>query len=252
MPADFERALDVARSAYESNDPAAALKQLDHARNAARKRGDEQQLERVLEFAEGVIARDERTKIGRQNLLYAVRQNLRQATRKRALAAGEPWVDPYPDLESPREHTRTFISRGVKFWIAVGVLFAVVIAAAFVAAIIVGGLSSGEAELALRIRNDTAKRVDVKWCEEVSCDVYDEPYSTMHLDPGEYARRDLPASDVVDLFVIENAAGHRVGCLPVRVDRTYESLADKRTVVAVHVSDATPCPGEIVTPRMPL
>jgi hypothetical protein len=98
------------------------MKQLERARGAARKRADEGQLSRVLEFVDGTISRDERTEIARENLLYAVRQNLRQATRTRALRAGEPWLDPYPELGSPREHTRTFLSRGVKVWIAVGVV----------------------------------------------------------------------------------------------------------------------------------
>jgi hypothetical protein len=98
------------------------LKQLERARTTARKRGDEEQLRRVLEFANGTISRDERTEIARENLLYAVRQNLRQASRTRALSADEPWLDPYPELGSRGEHTRTFVSRGVKVWIAVGVV----------------------------------------------------------------------------------------------------------------------------------
>ncbi len=121
IASDFERALGSARAAYERNETAGALNQLERARGAARKRADEGQLSRVLEFVDGTISRDERTEIARENLLYAVRQNLRQATRARALSAGEPWLDPYPELASPREHTRTFVSGGVKVWIAVGV-----------------------------------------------------------------------------------------------------------------------------------
>jgi hypothetical protein len=119
---DFESRLDAARAAYELNDPHRALRKLDAARRVALKRREEEKLRRVLEFADGVIARDDRTEIERENVLYAVRQNLRQLSRRRALRAGESWLDPFPDLETPRPHTRTFISTGLKIWIAVGVV----------------------------------------------------------------------------------------------------------------------------------
>jgi hypothetical protein len=119
---DFESRLDTARAAYERNDPHKALRRLDAARRVALKRRDEDRLRRVLEFAEGVIARDDRTEIERESVIYAVRQNLRQLSRRRALLAGESWIDPFPDLETPRPHTRTFISTGLKVWIGVGVV----------------------------------------------------------------------------------------------------------------------------------
>ena len=123
----FESRLAAARSAYERNDPHAALKRLDRARKAALKHRDEAQLGHVLDFAHGVITRDERTEIERESLLYAVRQNLRQLTRRRALMAGETWVDPFPGLEAPLPHTRTYMSTGLKLWIAVGVLVAILL-----------------------------------------------------------------------------------------------------------------------------
>jgi hypothetical protein len=249
LATNFERQIDAARAAYERNDPHGALKKLDRARRDALKRRNQEQLQRVLDFAEGVIARDASTEIERENLIYAIRQNLRQVTRRRAYEDETEWVDPFPDLESPRSHTRTFMSRGLKFWIGVGVALGVLIAAAFVAAVIAGALSSGGDELALRIRNDTGQRVSVEWCETASCDGDLDPLSTTHLDPGEYRRRDLPADDIVDLFVIEDADGDRAGCLPVRVDRTWQELLLKNEVVVVRVSEATPCPGKIVTPR---
>lgn len=245
--ADFDSALAAAREAYERNDPHQALQKLDRARKVAVKKRDEGQLQRVLDFAEGALARDERTEIERENLLYAVRQNLRQLTRRRALLAGEEWTDPFPDLETPRPHTRTFISRGLKFWIAVGVVIGLLFVAALVAALIVGAFSSGGDDLKLRVRNDTPGRVTVEWCSTVACDGGFDPIDTLHLDPGEYEREDLPADDVVDLFVAEGARVGRV-CLPVRVDRTYQGLSDKQTVVAVRISQATRCPGSIVTP----
>jgi hypothetical protein len=245
---NFESWLTAARESYQQNNPHQALSKLDRARTVATKNRDEEQLQRVLDFAEGSLARDEQTEIDRENLLYAVRQNLRQLARRRALLAGESWTDPFPDLESPRSHTRTFISRGLKFWIAVGIVIGLLFVAAFVAALIVGALSSGGEDLNLRVRNDTAGRVTVKWCSKVACNGDFDPIDTMHLDPGQYLRRDLPSDDVADLFVVE---GPRLGlvCLPVRVDRTFQELPDKQTVVAVRISQATSCPGEIVAPQ---
>lgn len=124
---DFESRLAAARAAYERNDPHAALRRLDAARKAALKHRDEAQLGRVLDFADGVITRDERSEIERESLLYAVRQNLRQLTRRRALMAGETWVDPFPGLETPLPHTRTYMSTGLKLWIAVGVLVGILL-----------------------------------------------------------------------------------------------------------------------------
>jgi hypothetical protein len=245
---DFESWLAAARESYQRNNPHEALGKLDRARSVAAKNRDEGQLQRVLDFAEGSLARDEQTEIERENLLYAVRQNLRQLARRRALLAGESWTDPFPDLEGPRSQTRTFISRGLKFWIAVGVVIGLLFLAAFVAALIAGALSSSRDDLNLRVRNDTRGRVTVKWCSMVACNADFDPIDTMHLDPGEYARRDLPSDDIADLFVVE---GPRVGrvCLPIRVDQTFEGLPDKQRVVAVRLSQATRCPGEIVTPQ---
>ena len=130
--ADLESRLAAARAAYEQNDPREALRRLDKARRTALKGRDEPGLQRVLEFTKGTIVRDERTEIDRESLLYSVRQNLRQLTRRRALTAGEEWVDPFPDLESPRSHTRTYISPGVKVWIAIGVLLGTLLLAAWI------------------------------------------------------------------------------------------------------------------------
>jgi hypothetical protein len=246
---DFERRFAAAREAYQRNDPHAALRELGHARASALKRHDEDQLRRVLGFAEGAIARDNRTEIERENLLYAVRQNLRHLTRRRALLAGEAWEDPFPDLAAPRPHTRTFIGRSHKVWIGVAVLFGTFVAAAFVAGFVAGLFGSGGSTLALRIRNDTGRRVTVKWCDTVACNGDLNPIDTLHLDAGGYTRENLPADDVVDLFVLDHGGASR-RCLPVRVDRTYERLANKKGVVVVRASQATPCPGTIVTPSL--
>jgi hypothetical protein len=117
----FERKLDAARTAYEQNDPFKALRRLDDARRDAVGRRNEEQLHHVLDFADGVIARDERTEIERETVIYAARQNLRQIGRRRAYDGEQEWVDPYPHLEAPHPQTRTYLSAGVKVWIGVGV-----------------------------------------------------------------------------------------------------------------------------------
>jgi hypothetical protein len=247
---DFESSLAAAREAYQRNDPLGALKKLDQARSAAAKSKNEDQLRHVLDFADGVIVRDEHTEIERESLLYAVRQNLRRLTRRRALLAGQPWEDPFPDLTAPEGHTRTYITRGVRFWIALAIAFGTLVVASFIAAFVAGLFDSGPPALALRIRNDTGSDVTLKWCDRADCDGDLDPRSTTQVDSGQSARRDLPAADVVDLFVVEDGDGGRIGCLPVRVDRVYQTLPSKRDVTVVRVSEATPCPGEIVEPRL--
>ena len=123
----FDRELAAARGAYERNDAFGALRRLDRARRAALKRKDVGLLERVLDFADGVIARDERTEIERENVIYAARQNLRQVTRRLAWETRSEWTDPFPALDAPRPVTRTFFSTGVKVWIGVGVALATIL-----------------------------------------------------------------------------------------------------------------------------
>ena len=121
MADSFDRELEAARAAYERNDPYDALRRLDRARRSALKRRDTERLRHVLTFADGVIARDERTEIERENVIYAARQNVRQVTRRIAWEFGEAWTDPFPHLDAPRPVTRTFVSTGVKIWIGIGV-----------------------------------------------------------------------------------------------------------------------------------
>jgi hypothetical protein len=125
----FEGELAAARGAYERNDAYGALRRLDRARQSALKTKDLRALEWIVEFADGVIARDERTEIERESMLYAARQNMRQVTRRLAWESGEGWTDPFPELDVPRPTTRTFMSRGLKVWIGVGVVLGTILAA---------------------------------------------------------------------------------------------------------------------------
>ena len=72
------------------------------------------------------------------NVVYAVKQNLRQASRLDAHTEARPWVDPYPDLDNPREHTSMPMSVAVKICIGIGILAGV----ALVVLWIIGFVSS--------------------------------------------------------------------------------------------------------------
>ena len=102
--------------------PRGALKSLDRARKGYARALDSEGLEHVLDMAALVDASDDRIRIGRENLAYAAKQNLRQESRRRARQLGRDWTDPFPDLQAPTEHTGLVLTRGVKLWIGVGVL----------------------------------------------------------------------------------------------------------------------------------
>lgn len=127
MASSFERKLDAARSAYEENDPLRALRRLEDARRVALGGGDDEQLRRLLDFADAVIAREERTEIEREHVVYAIKQNLRQLERRRAFEDERAPVDPYPNLETSQPQTRTYLSTSVKVWIGIGIAAATVV-----------------------------------------------------------------------------------------------------------------------------
>ena len=115
-----DRELAEARAAIDRGDTRAALKRLERARRGYLKQHDADGLEHLLLLADVLDPTDERTRIGRDNLVYAVKQNLRLESRRGAQRASQPWVDPYPDLAAPSEHTGIAFTRGVKLAIAIG------------------------------------------------------------------------------------------------------------------------------------
>ncbi|MDQ2984277.1 MAG: hypothetical protein M3R70_10225 [Actinomycetota bacterium] len=247
MARDPEQELNEARSRYEANDLYGALKRLDHARKAYADRGNTEGLRRVMEFAERADLRDDRARAVRENLVYAVKQNIRGTTRRDALRAKRPWVDPYPDLSAPQEHTRIPITRGLKFWIGAGVAIGALGVLAYIAALIALAIwgDTGD-KLGARIHNDTGRAVVVKWCDNYRCDFGSER-SKDEIAPGLSAEQTLPAEDLVDLFVIYDG-DKRIGCLPVRVHDAWKALDDKQAEVHVSVSQKTRCPGAAVVP----
>jgi hypothetical protein len=238
-----DRELGEARAAIDRGDALAALRHLERARRGYVKQRDPDGLDHVLHMAGLVDTGDDRARIGRENLAYAVKQNLRQETRRQARERSEPWSDPYPDLRAPAEHTGLVISRAVKIAIGVGVL----IATAFLLAIlIVPWLSDSNTKtVTLRLLNDTPETVTVRGCFDDECGT---SWFHQELEPGQESSADVDPNDLVDLFKIERS-GHEAACLPARIHDGYQQLAGGQGTLAVRLSEATACPGSTVLPE---
>jgi hypothetical protein len=237
-----DRELAEARAAIDRSDARGALKRLDRARRGYVKRQDTDGLEHLLLLTDLVDPTDERTRIGCVNLDYAIKQNLRQESRREALQGGRPWVDPYPGLEAPTEHTGIAFTRGVKAAIAIGTALG---AAALVGFLVLSiFFSASTSEVTLRLVNDTHGKANVSGCDDPSC------FSTwMHadLDPGLTTERDVPTDDLVDVFQFHQG-GHDL-CLPLRIHDAFVRHGSDTSVVLVgRLSRATPCPGSTVLP----
>ncbi|HLO34875.1 MAG TPA: hypothetical protein VK194_02280 [Candidatus Deferrimicrobium sp.] len=236
-----DRDLGDARSALDRGDGRAALKSLDRARRGYLKAHDVDGLEHVLDMAALVDASDDRTRIGRDNLAYAVKQNLRQETRRSAQERGEPWADPYPDLQAPTEHTGLVLTRRVKVAIGIGVLVAVALIAGIIVAVAL--FDDNRTTVTLRLLNDTHQSVTVRGCDDPDC------LSTwLHREVGAGLETDadVDSEDLVDLFEVERPGPDL--CLPVRVHDGYLQLGGAGAL-AVRLSEATPCPGMTVLPE---
>jgi hypothetical protein len=238
MARNPERDFGEARERIDRGDTLGALKTLDRARKGFAAREDVEGLEHVLALGDLVGDGNDRIQAARANLVYAAKQNLRGATRKTALRAGRPWVDPYPDLEAPVEHTRIAITRGVKFWIGVAVLLGSLAIAAYIAVVIAFG-STSSSELPVVVTNDLSQTIDVRWCDDQSCNF---PIESHELAPGGTAEFDLPSDDLLDLLVVRNSGSkYRLGCMSLAVEETVRNRGSE--VWRLPVSRMSPCPG---------
>lgn len=238
-----DRDLGEARAALDRGDGRAALKSLDRARRGYLKRRDREGLEHVLDMATLVDpGAADRQRIERENLAYAAKQNLRQEDRRAARERGEPWVDPYPYLRAPTEHTGVAVTRGVKLAIAVGVLAGV----AAVAGIVLGAVLGGTAGTTVTVRlvNDTGRQVRLRGCDSPSCG---SSFRSRQLAPGQEAEAEVDADTLVQLFRIERPGADR--CLPLRIHDAYRRAAGDLGVLSARLSQATPCPGMTVLPE---
>ena len=236
--------LGEARAAIDRGESAAALKRLDRARRAYAKRHDADGLEHVLDMTPLVEADDDRVRIGRENLAYAVKQNLRQESRRAARERRASWDDPYPDLQAPSEHTGLVLGRGVKAAIGVGVLLTTaIVLAIFVVPWVID--SDPAPKVTLRLLNDTERTQTIRGCAEADCVT---SWMETEVPAGLEADRDVAAEELVTLFRLERAAGDL--CLPVRVHDGYVRLDGGAGALAVRLSRATPCPGTTVLPAV--
>jgi hypothetical protein len=238
-----DRDLGEARAAIDRGDRLAALKSLDRARRGYLKRRDAEGLGVVLDMT-ALVDRsgDDRVRIGRNNLEYAVKQNLRQESRRAARERREPWVDPYPDLQAPSEHTGLVLTRGVKVAIGVGVL----VGTAVVAGILVAPWLTGSdttPSVTLRLVNDTQQTVTVRGCDDDDCVT---SWMRKELGPGLEVDAEVASDELVTLFRVERRSGGDE-CLPVRVHDGYQQLGGG-SALATRLSEATPCPGTTVLP----
>jgi hypothetical protein len=239
-----DRELGEARACIDRGDERAALQRLNRARRGYVKQHDADGLEHLLLLADVIEAADERTRIGRDNLVYAIKQNLRLESRRRAQQRGEPWSDPYPDLQGPTEHTRIAFTRPVKIVIGVATLLgALVLVGILVASL---AFSSSETQVTLRLVNDTHARLSVRGCDDQDCV---STWTHADLDPGRFTERSVPADDVIDLFQLHRPGGV-AWCLPLRVHDAYIRYgSDSAVVLVARLSRASPCPGTTVLPR---
>lgn len=241
MAGSPDRELGEARSAIDRGDARAALKSLDRARKGYAGALDVDGLEHVLDMAALLDASDERVRIGRENLAYAAKQNLRQESRRRARQLGREWSDPFPDLQAPTEHTGIVLTRGLKLWIGVAVL----VGAAAIAGIILALAlvdTGPQTTVTLRLLNDTGTTVRVRSCEDdPSCS---GDFSSRKLQPGEALEATVDANRLVQVYRLEHAGPD--DCLPLRIHDAYQRGGQ---AFAAKLSQATPCPGTTVLPR---
>jgi hypothetical protein len=237
-----DRELGEARAAIDRGDSLAALKRLDRARRSYLRQRDSEGLDHVLHMARLVDTVDDRARLGRENLEYAVKQNLRQESRRQAQERNETWADPHPDLQAPTEHTGLVLTRGVKAAIGVGVLLGTALLLAVF--IVPWFFESHTKTVHLRLLNDTPQTVTVRGCFGQACE---ETWLDRDLEPGQETETDVAVEDFVDLFHVASPGQDDV-CLPVRVHDGYQQL-DGGGTLAVRVSKATPCPGTTVLPE---
>lgn len=237
-----DRDLGEARAAIDRGEGLAALKSLDRARRGYMKQRDAEGLEHVLDMAALVDSADDRTRIGSDNLVYAVKQNLRQESRRAARERGDSWADPYPDLQAPSEHTGLVLTRPVKAVIGVGVLAGT---ALLLAIFILPWLtdSNSAPRVTLRLLNDTQGTVTLRGCDDLDCTT---SWMRRELRPGLEADAELPSDELVEMFRVERAGPD--SCLPVRVHDGYQRLRSEGALAA-RLSQATACPGTTVLPE---
>ena len=233
-----DRELGEARAAIDRGDSPAALKRLDRARRGYLNERDSEGLDHVLDMARLVDTTEDRARIGRENLAYAVKQNLRQESRRQAQERKETWADPYPDLRAPTEHTGLVLTRGVKIAVGIGVLAGTAAVVGLVLASVLVD-SGSKTMVTLRLDNNTGRTVTVRACADGYC-------PSREIGPGDATETKLDADKLVQVFRLDLPGTDK--CLPLRVHDAYQ-LFGKPDALQATLSQATSCPGTTVLPR---
>ena len=166
-----DRELAEARACIDRGDENGALKHLDRARRGYVKQHDVAGLEHLFVLADVLDAANERLRDSRENLVYAIGQNIRAETRRAAQLSGKPWQDPYPDLQAPTSHTRISLTRGVKIAIGLGVALTTAAIVGFFALPAFVDVEQEATPVTLRLVNDTKQRAVVADCLFPDCSV---------------------------------------------------------------------------------
>jgi len=233
-----DRELGEARAAIDRGDSSAAIKRLERARRGYLKQRDSEGLDHVLDMARLVDTAEDRARIGRENLAYAVKQNLRQESRRRAQERKETWDDPYPDLQAPTEHTGLVLTRRVKVAVGIGVLAGTAAAVGLVLASVL--VDNGpKTMVTLRLDNNTGRTATVRACADGYC-------PSREVGPGDETETKLDADKLVQVFRLDLPGTDK--CLPLRVHDAYRLFGKPDTLQAT-LSQATSCPGTTVLPR---
>ena len=233
-----DRELGEARAAIDRGDSPAALKRLDRARRGYLNERDSEGLDHVLDMARLVDTTEDRARIGRENLAYAVKQNLRQESRRQAQERKETWADPYPDLRAPTEHTGLVLTRGVKIAVGIGVLAGTAAVVGLVLASVLVD-SGSKTMVTLRLDNNTGRTVTVRACADGYC-------PSREIGPGDETETKLDADKLVQVFRLDLPGTDK--CLPLRVHDAYQMFG-KPDALQATLSQATSCPGTTVLPR---
>jgi hypothetical protein len=240
-----DRELAEARACIDRGDENGALKHLDRARLGYVRQHDVAGLEHLFVLADVLDAANERARDSRENLVYAIGQNIRTETRRAAQLRGEPWQDPYPDLQAPTSHTRISLTRGVKIAIGLGVALMTAAIVGFFALPAFVDVEEAAPSVTLRLVNDTQQRAVVADCLFPDCSIR---WRRKRLGPGRTLERVESSDDRIDVFSVRRLGEET--CLQVRVHAGYKRAgSDPELTLVAKLSQAKACPGTPVVPK---
>ena len=240
-----DRELAEARACIDRGDENGALKHLDRARRGYVEQHDVAGLEHLFVLADVLDAANERLRDSRENLVYAIGQNIRAETRRAAQLSGKPWQDPYPDLQAPTSHTRISLTRGVKIAIGLGVALTTAAIVAFFTLPAFVDVDQEVTPVTLRLVNDTKQPAVVADCLLPDCSVRG---SRKSVGAGRKLERIEFSDDDIDVFSVRQRGA--ATCLRVRVQAGYKRAgSDPELTLVARLSQATPCPGTAIIPK---